>query len=84
LAGIQKFTSRTFFFEADSKLARVFLKKKRGNLTSTSIKVVPLTATSMSDKFQQEILQFGYATAQKLLTLQCAHSLFDGKAKIQR
>jgi hypothetical protein len=38
----------------------------------------------MSDKFQQEILKFGYAAAQKLLTVQCAHSLFDGKAKIQR
>ena len=45
------------------------LEKTRDNLTSTSVKVVPLTVTSMLNKFQQKILQFGCAIAQKLLAV---------------
>ena len=53
------------------KLKRIcgFLEKTLDNLTSTSAKVVSLIVTSMFKKIQQIILQFGCATARKLLTL---------------
>jgi hypothetical protein len=53
------------------KLIRGLLEKTRDNLTSTSVKVVPLTVTSMQNKFQQKIFQLGCTIAQKLLTMRC-------------
>ena len=71
------------FFKVDFQTHRGFLKKKtRDNITLTSVKVVPLTVTSMQTEYQQKILQFGCATAQKLLTVRCVHALFDGKRSV--
>jgi hypothetical protein len=73
------------YFKNTSFSASIFkliLKKTRDNLTSTSVKVVPLTVTSMQNKFQQKIMQFGCATAQKLLTVRCMHALFDGERSV--
>ena len=53
-----------------------FFEKTKDNLTSTSVKVVPLTVTSMYKKCQQKILQFSCATAQKLTTVRYARMRF--------
>ena len=73
VAANQKFTSRTRVFSTSIlKLFLDFLEKTRNNLTPIGVEVVPQIVLSAQTRFQQKILQFGCARAQKLPTVRYA------------
>ena len=69
LAGIQKFNLRARVLpKSILKLIQGFLEKTSKNLSSTSVKVAPLTVTSLLIFFLQKISQFWCITSKKLST----------------